>query len=249
MIYWKICGISVIAFIITLIVTFIHEEGELCFANLLERGIMEVITGAIMIPIVAAKFFCFLVFFGSPERNVYVYILSFISTALLILGASIIISAIIFCLGENSEVFTLEIALWIVGTVLFTIIWCIPIGKYNSRIESVESIEVVSKEDRELIYFDPSGNKESSNNNEQNDGKPQIIYWYLDEKNQGVVGTADAENSKIIFIDDEETSHVFITKYNEKTTKYNHNNNTEKTIDIKESYKYEFYVHRDNLKQ
>lgn len=132
--------------------------------------------------------------------------------------------------------------------------WTIPISKYNRNIETTKETTVTSSEERNLVYFcnlpvqevsgeisgasiigigGVSGDISTSN---------ELPYWYANEKNECLFGTATASNSKIIFITDNEKPYLEIKNYCTYTKSINHNNGKEDSVTDKEWTEYIFHV-------
>lgn len=123
------------------------------------------------------------------------------------------------------------------------------IRSYESKI-SYTTNTVVTTEERELLYLynipvqNISGNISGRKSNISGEISTlnEIPYWYINQDGDGVYGTADANNSKIVSIDEETTPYVEIEKHQDISIYENNNNGERREETISETFYYTFYL-------
>lgn len=112
-------------------------------------------------------------------------------------------------------------------------------------------IEVVTEtftetEERELLSFNNIPIKDVSGHIGRFHGEitstDEIPYWYLDDNNEGIYGSAPPSDSKIKLVEDDETSYLEIVTSTTVTTEYNNYNGTQRTLNEETSEEYKFYL-------
>lgn len=143
--------------------------------------------------------------------------------------------------------------LFVIVFIISIIGWTIPICNYNRNIEATTETTTVTQE-RQLLYFcnipvqEISGKISGSsflgtgNISGSISTSNELSYWYANENNEGIYGSAAANSSKIVFINDEETPRLEIISYCTYTKTINHNNGVENTTTDKEWKEYIFYL-------
>lgn len=120
---------------------------------------------------------------------------------------------------------------------------------YFSKISS-DTVIYETTEERELLFFNNipiqniSGNISGGRFNISGEisTSNEIPYWYINQDGNGVYGSADANNSKIIFIDEDITPYVEIKKHQEVSIYENNNNGERREETISETFYYTFYL-------
>jgi hypothetical protein len=144
--------------------------------------------------------------------------------------------------------------LFVMVYILSIVGWSIPICHYNSNIEKISQTIIKSEDKRTLLYFynipvqkisgkisggsilgtgTVSGNIKTSDN---------IQYWYFNQNGEGVFNSVLASDSKIDFIDNDQSAYVEIIVYAEQCVYKNHNNGTENVFTHKTWTEYTFYL-------
>lgn len=143
---------------------------------------------------------------------------------------------------------------FIVLLIISTICWTFPIIEYNKDIEYLDQTVVLQTEERQLYYFCniPVQSISGSISGHSTFGTGSIngtisttdvlSYWYANEDGIAIYGSAQAENSSIIFIDDSQSPYVEIINYRNQKTTVNHNNGMEKVEVIADWAQYNFYL-------
>lgn len=136
--------------------------------------------------------------------------------------------------------------LHIVVYIVSTIVWSIVVCQYNRNIETITQTVVESEERRELLYFCNIPVQNTSGTISRSRGTIQttdnLTYWYLNENGEGTFDSALAENSNIVFLEENQSPYVEIVVYSTKIISKNHNNGTEETITEKTWAEYKFYL-------
>lgn len=144
--------------------------------------------------------------------------------------------------------------LYVIVFIVSIICWSIPICHYNQNIEYLNQTVVVSQEERQLLYFcnipvqNVSGEISGSfilgagNVSGKITTSDTLPYWYSNQNDEAIFDSASATDSKIIFIDDDESPYIEIIVYSDQTVSKNHNNGTEKVTTDKTWTKYNFYL-------
>lgn len=141
--------------------------------------------------------------------------------------------------------------------IISTFCWSKPICNYMNNIEVFTETVVTSTDERQLMYFcnipvqDISGSVHGnffmgggtvSGSISTSD---ELSYWYINENGEGLYDSASADNSKIIFISEDEKPYVEITSYLNYTKTINHNNEKEESTINKAWSEYIFYLPKE----
>lgn len=128
----------------------------------------------------------------------------------------------------------------------------IPEYQYAKNFTKETNVVEQKQDTRELIMFNEIPVQNISGYSSIGIGSiyttDEITYWYLNEQNEGLYDTAIADNSKIVFISDEEKPVVEIIEKQEQLITKNNNDGTETVEVIKKTYEYVFYL-PESLKQ
>lgn len=169
----------------------------------------------------------------------------------------IVVMIVVYFLVFGEEILEIRgCIMYFVLFVSFTAVFFNYITGYNKNVEVLTETEVVDTTDLQLIAFnnyiipnvygDISGTailgSGTVNGNISTSAEGVVSFWYEDENNDGTFEQADASNSKIKFIDDNEKAHVEVTSCISKKVKKDHNNNKEKVLSKKEYKEYKFYL-------
>lgn len=144
---------------------------------------------------------------------------------------------------------------FVVVFVLSIVCWTIPIDRHYNNVVTETRTSVTSTVDKELIYFcgistqviSEHGMKSSANGSSfikeiegESTAFDELPYWYMNENGEVLYDSADAYNSRLVFLMEEETPYVRIITHT--TQKVQKDNNTGKEIVIEESSwrEYEF---------
>lgn len=132
--------------------------------------------------------------------------------------------------------------------------WTIPIVHYNRNIEVIEQTVAIQTSERQLYYFcnipvqNISGNLSGRSTLGSGSVRGTISttdvlpYWYASENGDALYDSANANNSFITFIEDDEKSYVELIKYQNQKTTANHNNGKEDMEVTGEWFQYHFYL-------
>ena len=146
---------------------------------------------------------------------------------------------------------------FVITFIVFIIGWTIPICNYNRNIETVTETSVEKPQERQLLFFcnipvqNISGHVSGSSvlGSGSISGSistsDELSYWYANENGEGEYDTAIADNSKIVFIEDDTIPYVKIYSYYKCEITKNHNNGKE-YIDSEQRWEeYIFYLPKE----
>ena len=149
----------------------------------------------------------------------------------------------------NSNVIMASCIIVIIVSMVLTFI---PEYQYAKNFTRKTNVVEQKQDTRELIMFNEIPVQNISGYSSIGIGSiyttDEITYWYLNEQNEGLYDTAIADNSKIVFISDEEKPVVEIIEKQEQLITKNNNDGTETVEVIKKTYEYVFYL-PESLKQ
>ena len=132
--------------------------------------------------------------------------------------------------------------------------WTIPISNYNRNIETITETEIISVQERNLLFFDNVPVQNISDNVSGSSiletvgisgnvfASDKLSYWYIDENEEGKYDSVNAKNSRVVFISNEEKPNLKIIVYCDYTKTINHNNGGEEIKKYKEWEEYIFYL-------
>lgn len=145
------------------------------------------------------------------------------------------------------------VCIFILGAGIWTGIWPGTLNNYYNNIEKVEET-IIIREERQLISFcnipvqeisgsisgssvlgtgSIKGNISTSN---------ELPYWYMNENGEGEYDSAIADNSKIIFFNDNQKPYIEIIVYRNQSKTINHNNGKEDIYVKSETVEYIFHL-------
>ena len=243
-------GIGIIATLILVCKIYLFEDYDY-YDNDLGDNILINVLYAISVSLflgIISGYWCYICF-SKPEVSVLKKVI------VTIIPIVFMVVVHFFLLGEE----ILEIPGCIIYFVLFvslTAVFFNYINSYNKNVEVLTETEVVDTTDLQLIAFnnyiipnvsgDISGTailgSGTVNGNISTSAEGVVSFWYEDENSEGAFEQADASNSKIKFIDDNEKAHVEVTSCISKKVKKDHNNNKEKVLSKEEYKEYKFYL-------
>lgn len=132
-------------------------------------------------------------------------------------------------------------------------IWAGIFNNYYNNIEKVEET-ITTREERELISFcnipvqeisgHISGSSVLGTGSVHGDisTSNELPYWYMNENGEGEYDSTIANNSKIIFFNDNQKPYIEIIIYRNQIKTINHNNNKEDVYVTSETVEYIFHL-------
>lgn len=186
---------------------------------------------------------------------------AFLFVALIICAIVIIVCVGYWILGLNEvewidEIRDLINRIPIIYACVFIIgtgIWAGIINNYYNNIEYIEET-ITIREERQLISFCNIPVQEISGNIRGSailgtggihgdiSTSNELPYWYINENGEGKYDSAIANNSKIIFFNDNQKPYIEIIVYRNQRKTINHNNDKEDVYVTSEAVEYIFHL-------
>ena len=246
----------VIGIVITIVTRVLLESDSWYNVEKFDRGKRIVATVFAIISIILVGGIAnglWLGLFANEDIGIFGYIVAGIIPAVL----TYIVGFILLGLDHFSSEITHVI--FIAIFVISIIGWSMVITDYNRNFDISTETVLTSTEERNLLYFCSIPVQEVSENDSESSTHgtidisenitsiDELSYWYSNGEDEVLYDTANAKNSKIVFITEKQQPCVVIDSYKTVTTTINNNNGKKDEVTSKEWKEYTFHLPREIL--